>query len=477
MGSVIRKDKWGVNLLSELPLELKISEDGMEAYLKINPPSGGRLPTFEEIISFLTEAGVVFGIDENAIKDALENNRVGEFFLVAQGGKPEDGIDGYIDYKFDKDKDLKPVVLEDGRVDYKNLESVENVVKGQLLAVKVPPKPEKDGKTVTGKVVKAYKPKDPKMPAGKNTYLSEDGMKLFAACDGHVVYENGKVVVHPVFTRRGDVDYSIGNIEFVGDVIIMGSVLPDFKVKAGGNLEVYKLVEGGFLEAEGNIIIRGGVFGRGKSVVKAKGNIFLKFADQATLEAGGNVVSDESIINCKVVAGGSVIAKGRKGVIVGGEVYAGDVVDVTHLGSDLGVRTYVEVGIDPALKEEYAQVNNELADIQRKLKELTKGVELLKTMEEKMGSIPEEKRELYLRMTRALFQLRGQAERLKKRKEELEERMEKVKREGKIIVRGIVYPGVRITIRGVKFAVKEALREVVFYREGAEVKVGALRER
>lgn len=462
--------------MDTLPMELKISEDGMEAYLKLEALPDGRLPTIQEILSFLTESGVVFGVDEGAIKAALESKKLGEFILVARGERPEDGVDGYIDYKFNKDRELKPVVLEDGRVDYKNLESVENVVKGQLLAVKVPPKPEKDGRTVTGKIVKAYKPKDPKIPAGKNTYLSEDGMKLFAACDGHVVYENGKVVVYPVFTRHGDVDYSIGNIEFVGDVIIVGNVLPDFKVKAGGNLEVHKLVEGGFLEAEGNIVIKGGVFGRGKSLIKAKGDIFLKFADQATLEAKGNVIADESVINCKVIAGGSVIAKGRKGVIVGGEIYAGDLVDVTQLGSDLGVRTYVEVGVDPALKEEYAQVNSELADIQNKLKDVTKGVELLKSMEEKLGSLPEEKKDLYLRMTRALFQLKGQAERLKKRKEELEEKIEKVKKEGKVVVRGVVYPGVRITIRGVKFGVKEALKEVVFCREGAEIKVKALRE-
>lgn len=453
-----------------------MSDDGMEAYINIKPPSDDKIPSVNEILSFLSDAGVVFGVDENAIREAIESKRFGEYVLVAKGERPEDGVDGYIDYKFNKDRELKPVILEDGRVDYKNLESVENVVKGQLLAVKVPPKPERDGRTVTGKVVKAYKPKDPKIPAGKNTILSEDGMKLFAACDGHVVFENGKVVVYPVFIKKGDVDYSIGNIEFVGDVVIMGSVLTDFKVRAGGNLEVHKLVEGAVLEAEGNIILRGGIFGRGKAVLKAKGDVFLKFADQATIEAGGNVVADESITNCKVSAGGSVIAKGRKGVVVGGEILAGDTVDVTHLGSELGIRTCVEVGLDPSLREEYIRVNNELADTQNKLREISKGVELLKSMEEKLNSLPEDRKNLYLKMTRAAFQLKAQVERLKKRKEELEERMEKVKKEGKVIVRGIVYPGVRITIRGSKFAVKEAIREVVFYREGNEIKVGALRE-
>ncbi len=462
--------------MDPLSVELKVSEDGMEAYIKINSPEDGRIPSVDEILSFLAENGVVFGIDESAIRDAIENKKFGEFILVARGERPKDGVDGYIDYKFNKDRELKPVILEDGRVDYRNLESVESVVKGQLLAVKVPPEPEKDGKNVMGKVVKAYKPKDPKIPAGKNTVVSEDGMKLFAACDGHVVFENGKVVVYPVFTRKGDVDYSIGNIEFVGDVVIMGNVLTDFKVKAGGNLEVHKLVEGATLEAEGNIVVRGGVFGRGKAVIKAKGDVFLKFADQAIIEAGGNVVADESIINCKVMARGSVIAKGRKGVVIGGEVFAGDTVDVTHLGSDLGVITSVEVGLDPALREEYIQITNELAEFQNKLRDVTKGVELLKSMEEKLGALPEDKRELYLRMTKAMFQIKGQVERLKKRKEELEEKIEKVKKEGKVIVRGVVYPGVRITIRGVKLVVKEAIKEVVFYREGNEIKVGALRE-
>ncbi len=457
-------------------MEVRVNDSEMEAYLKIDPPGPGeRLPTFDEVLSFLAEEGIVFGILEDSIKSALEEGKVGEFFLVAQGIEPEPGVDGYIDYKFNKDRELKPVVLEDGRVDYKNIESVENVVKGQLLAVKVPCKPGRDGKTVTGKVLKAYRPKDPKIPAGKNTYVSEDGLKLFAACDGHVVFEGGKVVVHPVFVRQGDVDLSVGNIEFVGDVVIKGSVLTDFCVKAGGNIEVYKVVEGAILEAEGDIIVKGGVLGRGKAFLKAKGDIFLKFAEQATLEAGGSVVADEAIVNCKVMAKGSVIAKGKKGSLVGGEVFASDSVEVMNLGSELGIKTYVEVGIDPALKQEYAEINENLSELQKKLREVSKGVETLKKIEEKVGALPPDKKDLYLKMTRAMFQLRGQLDRLKKRKEEIEEIMNKVKREGKVVVRGVVYPGVRIVVRGAKYIVKEPLKEVVFSREGNEIKIGALR--
>ena len=260
-------------------------------------------------------------------------------------------------------------------------------------------------------------------------------------------------------------------------MVIKGSVLTDFSIKAGGNIEVHKVVEGATLEAEGDIIVKGGVLGRGKAFLKAKGDIFLKFAEQATLEAGGSVVADEAIVNCKVMAKGSVIAKGRKGSLVGGEVFASDLVDVMNLGSELGIRTYVEVGIDPALKQEYAKINESLSELQRKLREVTKGVETLKKIEEKAGALPSEKKDLYLRMTRAMFQLKGQVDRLKRRKEEIEEIMNKVKKEGKIVVRGIVYPGVRIVVRGAKYIVKEPLREVVFSRERNEIKIGALRGR
>ena len=47
---------------------------------------------------------------------------------------------------------------------------------------------------------------------------------MYAALDGLLTKtEKGKINVFPVYEINGDVDYSIGNIDFVGTVVIRGT--------------------------------------------------------------------------------------------------------------------------------------------------------------------------------------------------------------------------------------------------------------
>lgn len=48
----------------------------------------------------------------------------------------------------------------------------------------------------------------------------------------------------PLFYVYGDVDFNVGNIDFLGDVHISGDVREDFVVHATGTVTVDGLVEG-----------------------------------------------------------------------------------------------------------------------------------------------------------------------------------------------------------------------------------------
>lgn len=61
---------------------------------------------------------------------------------------------------------------------------------------------------------------------------------LIATMDGHLEYSNGAFYVRPVLEIRGDVDYSTGNIDFIGDVQIAGDVRENFSVRATGSITV-----------------------------------------------------------------------------------------------------------------------------------------------------------------------------------------------------------------------------------------------
>ena len=83
--------------------------------------------------------------------------------------------------------------MQDGTVDYHNLDLVTNVKKGNLLAEVIPPTKGIPGKTVTGKVISAKNGKEAKLRIGKNVDVFENGSKLFSGIDGQPILYGEKL--------------------------------------------------------------------------------------------------------------------------------------------------------------------------------------------------------------------------------------------------------------------------------------------
>ena len=106
----------------------------------------------------------------------------------------------------------------------------------------------KPGKTILGRYLDADNGKDLDINSrlGKNVYVDTDGKTICASIDGQVVLNGEKISIEPVFVVEGDVTQKIGNIDFVGTVIVKGNV-DGYDIKATGNIEI----EGnGFLSSE-----------------------------------------------------------------------------------------------------------------------------------------------------------------------------------------------------------------------------------
>jgi uncharacterized protein len=130
--------------------------------------------------------------------------------------------------------------------------------------------------------------------------------------------------------------------------------------------------------------VRLGVQGQGKAVMKAAGDINAKFITMASVEAGGDVVVQESIMHADVVAGGSVFAEGAKGSLIGGSIRAQNTIVARYIGSKAHPKTNVflekltpETGepVRESLKKQMSKVKRELdkclADAKRLKKRLT----------------------------------------------------------------------------------------------------------
>lgn len=321
---------------ADVQIKVILRERNTEALVKIDPP----VPVDPALIhSVLAQHGVVYGIDATAVLQAAHYPPA-EPVLVAQGVAPQAGADARITYYFRAGQAAgKPLELDDGSVDHRELGTIENVNRGQVLATKTPPGMGMPGKSVLGEEIPARDGRDAHLRAGQAVSLSEDALHILALIDGQPQVDGSRISVKPIITINGDVDYSTGNINFQGTVRVGGNVLPGFMVKATQDIEIGGLVEGASLEAGGKVSVKGGV--RQHAVITAHGDITVKFVDsESTLTTRANLVIVESAMHSNLTAG-LAIKVGRK--LIGGTAQAGEFVSAEQIGVTGGTHTYLDV--------------------------------------------------------------------------------------------------------------------------------------
>jgi hypothetical protein len=236
-----------------------------------------------------------------------------------------------------------PKEREDGTIDYRELGLIKNVYEGEVLCHIVLPTDGIDGTNVYGGAIVSKDGKPAKVQAGSNVLQTDEGTELLAEKDGCVYFKAGKVLIEEAYTVKGDVDLTVGNIDFNGSINIAGSVFQGFKITAKKDIYVRGRVEGAELTAGGNIVIVGGVVGMSIAKIEAEGDISAKFIENATVIGGGNLTSD-FILMSNVKAEKSIFMKGQRGTIIGGSTLAGEQIvaksigSKNHLSQDVSVR-------------------------------------------------------------------------------------------------------------------------------------------
>lgn len=453
-------------------VEIIVSEDKMQGFVKLIPPEGnGKLATADAIKQALYSRGVVFGIKEDRIGELVENPVYDQLILIAEGVPPVNGRNGEIRYLVNLQKDRKPTVNADGTVNYKDMDLIENITKGQKLAEIIPPVPGQNGKNIVGTELKAIDGRPAAIPRGRNVVLSPDGDALLADIDGQLLYVDGKVSVFSTYEVKADVDNSTGNIKFIGNVSVRGNVLSGFEIEAGGNIEVDGVAEGAILKAGGDIILRRGMHGNGKGVLVAGGNIVAKYIESSTVEARGNIYA-EAIMHSDVKCGTKLELGGRKGLLVGGTVRVGQSVELKSLGSQMSTTTILEVGVDPNLRERLKFLKTDIINMEEGLLKANQAITLLNKMKN-AGQLTLEKREILAKSTRARFYYENKINEYRKEIASIEEALQQGAN-GRIKVLGSMYPGVKVSIGNSMLYVKEEVQYCTLYSDGADIRIGPL---
>ncbi|WP_186445966.1 FapA family protein [Paenibacillus cremeus] len=282
--------------------ELLLSDNKMEALLKIVPgvriyrrlkdaaPSNFiQLEVEEKIIPIMIDSGsmmneiraigIVHGVDYTEIARACTSDEAGTF-IIAKGNPPTPGKNGC--FLPIKEVTIKKGVMErpDGTVDYREIQEFPSVERGQVLGVIQPPMPGIPGQTTTNEFVPPPEALPLTVQEGRGVVLVEDGTKVVAIEAGQpdikMIGTTAKISVVPKLVVGTDVSLQSGNVRYIGDVEVLGSVQ-----------------DGMLVEAQGNILVHGSVF---KSKIIAGNSVIIhKNAISSTISAGKSSMLEQEL--------------------------------------------------------------------------------------------------------------------------------------------------------------------------------------
>ncbi len=449
-------------------VRITVSPDQMQAIGRFYPPSeGGSLMDRTQIINDLVRNGVKYGVVEANISNFLEKRMYFTDIVLAEATPCIQGKSAQITYHFNTDLSKKPTIKEDGTVDFHKLENISHVNCGDLLATLDPAVPGRPGITVCGNVIQPNKVIHKILRHGKKIHLSEDGLQMFSEVDGHATLVDDKVLVSDSYEVAADVDVSTGDINYYGNVVVKGSVRTGFRITASGDIIVNGIVEGAYLQAGGQIILKCGIQGMNKGELRANGNIVAKFIENATVSTGG-FLSTEAIMQSNVSAKGDVIVGGKKGYINGGQIRSGTMISVKTAGSPMGTTMLLEVGADPALMEEYHKLEKELPVIYKEIERLNQNLLLYLKKIKNGEKLPPDKLLLVKNMTNEKKLMDEKRDKTLERLDFLQEFIDN-NSNGIVKVSDTVYPGCKIVIAGIVYYVRKESVRCMFKRDGADV--------
>lgn len=385
-------------------VKISVSKDRLLAFADFSDP-----PLLEEenhfsgtdLLQLMEKEGIHQDLITIENADHLLENWHGKMIklVVAKGVPPTPPVDETLELKFNPNAKAMPQVMEDGSVDYRELGYLQMTSANEPLAIKKPGVSGKPGIDVYGNEIPSKPPKTVAMPSGKNTSVSPDGLMLIATISGQVVFEDHRrISVAPVYHVKENVDFSTGNINFNGSVVVHGNVNAGFRVAAEGNIEIMGFVEAADIEAVGDIVVRGGIQGTATTRINAGHDLKALYLQNAVVNASGDVIVSDSIMNSVIVAK-EVRVSGKRGLLVGGMIRVKTKLFARIIGSRMGTKTRIVLGYRKELDDRIQAMEVEMEQMRQSIAKINEFLNQIKHLEALHKRLSEEQIENVERMT------------------------------------------------------------------------------
>jgi len=315
--------------------KIAVSNDQMEVIMYPITELDMGLTTLEEVLEACKRENIKVEINEKLVEKQFLMDGPVEI-AIAKGIKPEEGKNGYIEFKIDMSAKPQFIPKDDNAVDYKNAMQITLVNVGDIIADVIAPTEGSDGMDVRGTPIKAT-------AGSKARYFLGDGVeekegRIIATAAGTPSIQEDVITVHRHYVLQGDVNLSTGNINFPGTVVIQGNVTNGFEVISEENVVVNGLISGAKVRAKGYVKCAGGI--QGKAEVIAGSFVAATFISAATIVAEGDIAVTKDILHSTVSCLGEMRLGGS---IIGGVTTAFKGLECTELGSESGVKTIVNI--------------------------------------------------------------------------------------------------------------------------------------
>ncbi|MBQ9360653.1 MAG: DUF342 domain-containing protein [Lachnospiraceae bacterium] len=420
--------------------ELSITSGGIEAYITMKHE--GKKLDRNSLIASLDENDVRHGLIEENINKICEGRHDKTPLLIAQGSIPRKGADGRYEYFFKTEVDRKPKILEDGSVDYQNMDNYSIVKEGDVLAVYHDAEEGQEGYTVDGVPISGKRGIEQGLLKGEGFNISEDKHTYSAAIDGMVTLEGSilRVIRH---MEVNDVTLATGNVDFDGSVHVKGNVENGAVIKATGDVVIDGNVGGAEIISDGTVRLNRGMNAGRHGKVKAKGNIFSKFFESVIVMSDKDVEVSRSV-NSLLHAKGWIRSSGT---ILGGKCFASLGYRVNNVGNSTGTATQLQLGPDPEIAERVREITDKMKDNNKQLMLLNNSLKefQIKYPPEVRNDMP-----MYKKIDNAIFTINKQQEELRSESERLRLQI-MYSREASIRIDGIAHEGVNCNLNGNKW--------------------------
>lgn len=441
---------------------ITISDDSISAVINLFlSKNENGLISSKNIFDELTKLNIITEVDEELLK-----NSVAEFngskknisnLVFVRGKEPKNGIDGWFEITANNNSENLLFNKEKNKA-YQIVNPVITVKKDDLIAVIHPPVQGKNGTDVYGKMIPAVEGKNVPVKLGENVFVKEEDVnKIYSKVDGFIENKNNLFSVKEILTIYGDIDYHSGNIFGYGSLKVIGNVLNGFYLNLKNNIDIGGYIGDATLEAGGNVKAQGGFLGVGSGMIKAGGNVEVKFIQEQKVYSRGSLTFIREIVQSNIYVKDKIIGKGNHASIIGGYVIAGNSIEIYSAGNEYGTNTIIEVGYDYELKE--ALIKNRI-----KLNEHKK---TLKKIDSEIIEFAQMKRlneEMYKKMKGLADKHKDVLEEIKLLNEENKNLIKTVRNRSNSFIKisDVVFPGVKIIINRFSYIAKEKMHSKTF---------------